>query len=85
MKVGDKIIANKIRPDDIAVVIKADVVIHENEGNKQTRSTYKARYNDGHEITFYGFNIGKSIFKYEEPDGQMSIEDFMNAPVEVMS
>lgn len=85
MKIGDKVISNKFRPDDVATIIAADIYSRLERPQKGIRTKYVAQYDDGYEITFYGFNINKSVFKYEEPDGQMSIEDFLNPPVEVMS
>lgn len=85
MKVGDVIFSTKVRPYEKATIVKADVVIKERNNKngskkKETRSTYKALYSDGSEITFYGFNINKSIFKFEEPDGQLNLSDFMCMP-----
>lgn len=85
MKIGDVIFSTKVRPYENAVIVKADVIIKERTNKngsvkKETRTTYKAQYKDGSEITFYGFNINKSIFKYIKPDGQITLEEFMNKP-----
>lgn len=85
MKVGDTIFSTKIRPYENAIIVKADVAIKERtkkDGTikKETRTTYKAKYPDGSEITFYGFNLNKSVFKYIKPDGQLNLDDFMNKP-----
>lgn len=85
MKVGDIVFSTKVRPGENAVIKKVDVEIKERidkKGNvkKETRSTYKATYADGSELSFYGFNINKSIFAYIKPDGQLNLEDFMPLP-----
>lgn len=78
MKIGDRIWSTKIRPGDTATVVKADVEIKKREGkSSQVQSRYTARYLDGSEITFYGFNINKSIFKRMDPDGQYTLFDYM--------
>lgn len=82
MKIGDMIFSTKVRPNDTATIIKADVVIKWKETKtgkkKETRTKYIAKYPDGSEITFYGFNINKSIFKRMRPSGQITLEDYMN-------
>lgn len=78
MKVGDRIYSTKIRPYEKATIEKVDVDIKEREGKKkEVRSKYIAKYLDGSEITFYGFNINKTIFKEMEPDGQYSLSDYI--------
>ena len=82
MKIGDVVISKKIRPDSRAVVTNAEVVIKEKElknGNKkkETRTKYQARFDDGSFMVFYGFDIGRSIFKVEESDGQLRLDQFM--------
>ncbi len=83
MKIGDVVISKKIRPDSRAVVTNAEVVIKEKElknGNKkkETRTKYQARFDDGSFMVFYGFDIGRSIFKVEESDGQLRLDQFMD-------
>lgn len=85
MKIGDNIFSTKIRPNDIAIITHVDVEVKDRVNKngikkRETRSTYKAKYSDGSEITFYGFNINKSIFLYMKPDGQLNLADFMNMP-----
>lgn len=75
MKIGDKIASTKVRPFDIAVVTKADVIIKKNGEKSEIRTKYVAKYEDGSEITFYGFNINKTIFKKDSIDGQLSLFD----------
>lgn len=83
MKIGDEVFSTKVRPTDPATIIDVEVVVKEKTGKKQeVRTKYKAKYSDGSELTFYGFNIGKSIFKFERPDGQMDLSQFMNYPEE---
>ncbi len=77
MKVGDKVTSNKVRPDKTATIVKADVYSRLDRPGKGIRTKYVAKYDDGLELTFYGFNIGKSIFKKEECDGQMHLSEFM--------
>lgn len=83
MKIGDIVISKKIRPDSRAVITNAEVVIKEKElknGNKkkETRTKYQARFDDGTFMIFYGFDIGRSIFKVEESDGQLRLDQFMS-------
>lgn len=78
MKVGDVVYSTKVRPYEKATIEKVDIDIKEREGkNKEIRSKYLAKYLDGSELTFYGFNINKSIFKHMEHDGQMTIFDYI--------
>lgn len=77
MKVGDRIKSTKIRPTDIATIVKMDAKIKERAGKKEIHTKYVAKYSDGSEITFYGFDINRSVCKYEEPDGQLSIFDYI--------
>lgn len=86
MKVGDQIFSTKKRRNDIATIkeVKMDIKEWTSKRTGQTRNvnctTYVARYDDGEEISFAGYLIGKIIFKYEKPDGQMNLADFMNVP-----
>ena len=85
MKIGDVIFSTKVRPYENAVIVKADVEIKKRTNKngsvrEETRTTYKAQYKDGSEITFYGFNINKSVFKHTEPDGQINLKEFMDIP-----
>ena len=86
MKIGDEVISTKVRPTDPATIIDIEVVVKEKDvkpgKKKSVRTKYKAKYSDGSELTFYGFNIGKSIFKFERPDGQLDLSQFMNYPEE---
>ena len=85
MKVGEQVISTKVRPGEPATITHADMVAKWRDNNgvkkKEIRTTYRAKYPDGSELTFYGFNIGKSIFKFEKSDGQMDLSEFMNLPV----
>ena len=83
MKIGDIIFSNKIRPGVRAVVANAEVVIKEDElksGRKKKvcRTKYQAKYDDGTFMVFYGFDINRSVFKVEESDGQMHLNQFMD-------
>lgn len=82
MKIGDVVYSTKIRPGTHAVVTNAEVIIKEKElkngkKKKETRTKYQAKFEDGTFMIFYGFDIGRSIVKVEESDGQMCLEQFM--------
>ena len=82
MKIGDKVISTKIRPNTPAVVTNAEVVIKEKElksgrKKKECRTKYHAKFDDGSFMVFYGFDIDRTIFKQEESDGQMCLSQFM--------
>ncbi len=76
--------STKVRPYENSKIIKADVSRRFNDKTKktETRTTYISEFPDKTTMTFYGFNINKSIFKVMECDGQMCLSDFMNYPVE---
>lgn len=82
MKIGDEIFSTKVRPNDVATITDVEVVAKWKETKtgkkKEIRTKYLAKYPDNSEITFYGFNINKSIFKFERPSGQITLEDYMN-------
>lgn len=82
MKLGDIVMSTKIRPYDNAKITKVDISnrFNEKKQHNETRTTYVAEFPDKTTFTFYGFNINKSIFKVQEADGQMRLEDFMNYP-----
>ena len=82
MKVGDVVISNKVRPSDKATIVKVNVkiVFNEKKNRKETRTEYVAEFPDKSTYTFYGFNVNKSVFKAEEPDGQLCLDDFINMP-----
>lgn len=77
MKVGDVVYSTKVRPYEKATIVKVDVTVKNRENKKEVRSKYVAKYLDGSELTFYGFNLNKSIFKHIVQDGQMSIFDYI--------
>ena len=82
MKIGDIVYSKKIRPGLHATITNAEVVIKEKElkngrKKKETRTKYQAAFDDGSSMIFYGFDIGRSIFKVEEADGQMCLSQFM--------
>lgn len=81
MKIGDKVRSKKVRHDETATITYVSII----KMGKKCRTTYNARFDDGSELTFYGFDIGKTVFKVEECDGQMCLDDFMNPPVEDLS
>ena len=77
MKVGDKIQA-KLIPKEEATVISANIetVWDDIKKRKVVKTKYVARYDDGTLINFYGFNIGKTIFKSDDGT-QLSIFDYI--------
>lgn len=83
MKIGDIVYSTKVRPKTPAVVTNAEVVIKEKElksgrKKKECRTKYQAKYDDGTFMVFYGFDIDRSVFRVEESDGQMRLEEFMS-------
>ena len=48
MKVGDRVRSLRVRPDEIAVVTRADIKIVKNEKKNcdETRTTYTAEFDD---------------------------------------
>ena len=83
MKIGDIVYSTKIRPGIHAVVTNAEVNIKEKElkngtKKKETRTKYQAKFDDGSSMIFYGFDIDRSVFKVEEADGQMCLNQFMD-------
>ena len=83
MKIGDIVYSTKIRPKTPAVITNAEVVIKEKElksgrKKKECRTKYQAKYDDGSMMVFYGFDIGRSVFKVEESDGQICLSEFMS-------
>ena len=82
MKIGDIVTSKKIRPGLHATITNAEVVIKSKElkngrKKKETRTMYQAKFDDGSSMIFYGFDIGRSVFKVEEADGQMCLSEFM--------
>lgn len=76
MKVGDVVYSTKTRPNVYATIESAHVKnVKNKKGKVECRTTYKAKYEDGSTLTFYGFDINRSIFKVEEDDGQISLFD----------
>ena len=81
MKVGDKVRSTKVRPEEFATIVKANINVRENadqNNKKEVRSTYTAEFEDGSSLIFYGFDINKTIFKVEATDGQMSLDQFIS-------
>ena len=80
MKIGDIIQSTKVRPNDTAKIIKADVrqKYNDKKGKTEVRTEYVAEFEDKTTMEFYGFDINRSIFRIEEADGQMRLEEFMD-------
>lgn len=81
MKLGDKVKSTKIRPGDVATITKVDIRVKgkstDNSVKKECRSSYEAEYEDKSKLIFYGFDIGRSVFRVEENDGQLTIEQWL--------
>lgn len=76
MKIGDKVCHK--RREGVATIIHVEVKSsHDPTRGVVTKTEYLATYEDGSPLTFYGFNIGKTIFKYE-PHEQLSFLDQIN-------
>lgn len=82
MKIGDKVRSTKVRPKDVATVTKTHFEskskVSDERVKKELRTSYEAEYDDGSKLIFYGFNINQIIFKVEEDDGQIHLNQFMN-------
>lgn len=84
MKIGDKVRSTKVRPGDIATVTKAEIDIRDKVNKdgikwKNISSKYEAEYDDGSKLIFYGFDIGRFVFRTDEVDaGQMRLDQFMS-------
>lgn len=74
MKVGDKVI-HKNR-NDPATIIKVTITHSWDDFKRKTitKIKYVARYDTGCLMTFYGYDIGKNVIKYE-PNIQLSFLD----------
>lgn len=81
MKLGDKVKSTKVRPGEVAVITKADIRIRgkttDGSVKRECRSSYEAEYPDKSKLIFYGFDIGRSIFRVEESDGQMTLDEWL--------
>lgn len=75
MKIGDKVYHRHM--PGIATVIRVDIQQNYDVRKKKNtvKSEYTAVYPDGTPITFYGFNIGKTVFKSEPISQQLSLFD----------
>lgn len=75
MKVGDKVYHRKY--PGIATIVRVDVQHSYDIVNRdtKTRTMYTANYPNGESFTFYGFNIGKTVFKSEPISQQLSLFD----------
>ena len=79
MKIGDRVRSIKVRPKEVATVTKVDISLKEKAAEKRKfRSSYEAQFDDGSKLIFYGFNINQTIFKVEEDDGQLHLNQFMS-------
>lgn len=83
MKIGDVVFSTKIRPLKLATISDVQVITKEKKlkdgrKKKEVRTTYTAQFDDGTFMKFYGFDIDRTIFKYVEPDGQLSLDAFID-------
>lgn len=76
MKLGDTVMSTKTRPYEKATIIQIDISNRLVNGKKQVRTKYIAQYADTSLLNFAGASINRTVFLSEEPDGQMSLEDF---------
>ena len=81
MKIGDVIYSTKVRGGDYATITRTEIVLKKKDSaansDKEIRTKYIAQFKDGSSFIFYGFDIGKSVFKVEEPDPQIHLSEFM--------
>lgn len=82
MKIGEVVYSTKVRPYEHATITDAEVTTKykdtKNGKKKEVRTKYIAEFKDGTFMKFYGFNINKSIFKVQEKDGQLTLDEFMD-------
>ena len=75
MKIGDKVRRKGIIGEATIVSCEVKLDWDDHKQKQIVKTAYKARYENGYLITFYGFNIGKTVFK---SDGeQISIFDYI--------
>lgn len=74
MTIGDRVYHKEL--SGIATIIDCTIrTTYDTVRNKNiTRSRYIAEYPDGSKITFYGFDIGKSVMQYK-PFEQLTFFD----------
>lgn len=73
MKVGDKV-KHKNRTDIAKVIsIKVETTWDDFKEKPITKTSYVARFDSGALMKFYGYDIGKRIFKAEPDSEQLSM------------
>ena len=77
MKVGDKIYHKKFMGLATVIQTTVETTWDVRKNSQVVRTKYLATYSDGRPITFYGFDIGKTIFKHEPITEQVSIFDII--------
>lgn len=85
MKIGDKVRSTKVRPKEVATIVKADIKVRkyaDRNHKQEIQSTYTAEFEDGSSLIFYGFNINKTIFKVEAQDGQITLDQLFDMKTE---
>jgi hypothetical protein len=77
MKVGDKIYHKKYA--GLATVIQSTVETtwDVRKQKEVVRTKYLATYPDGRPITFFGYDVNKTIFKHKPVNEQMTLFDFI--------
>lgn len=76
MKVGDKVQSKSIPEKDATIIsINIETTWDDLKKREVTKTRYVARYDNGTLINFYGFNIGKTIFKSNDST-QLSFFDY---------
>lgn len=85
MKIGDKVRSTKVRPGEVATIVKSDIKVRNGvkpNRKREIQSTYTAEFDDGSSLIFYGFNINKTIFKVEAKDGQITLDQLFDMKTE---
>jgi hypothetical protein len=82
LKIGDKVYSKKVRPNEVATIIKVRKDIRDKATDKgikkEFRTSYVAQFEDQSTLIFYGFDINRFIFKVDDDHGQMNLADFMD-------
>ena len=80
MKIGDKVRSTKVRPKEVATIIKADIIVRKGAKVRkdEIRSTYTAEFDDGSKLIFYGFDINRFVFKVEDSNGQITLDQWLS-------
>lgn len=66
MKVGDKVQLKKHEGYATVINMKIETTLDDFKGKPVTKSSYVARYDNGALLKFYGYDIGKRVFKVKD-------------------